>query len=129
MITYRNYEPVASWDEKYAPIPGWGMNARLLAGGRMIAVGDDTVISSTPVISPPPPPKSSVSWTNILIAAGVAAAVVYFLSPKKRFAFANVTRGTREVIFGKMRRTRRKERRAKARRRARAINAMRRSAR
>lgn len=35
---YRNTGPVAFEDERYAPVPGWGMNP-LLAGPRRIAVG------------------------------------------------------------------------------------------
>ncbi len=42
MGTYRNYTPVAWWDEKLAPVPGWGMRAKFLAGPKMIGVGDDT---------------------------------------------------------------------------------------
>jgi hypothetical protein len=37
MLSYRTPWPVAHWDEKFAPVPGWGMNPRL-AGPRDLAI-------------------------------------------------------------------------------------------
>lgn len=38
MNTYRNYHPIAYMDERFVPVPGWGMHP-VLAGGRTIAIG------------------------------------------------------------------------------------------
>lgn len=35
---YQNYLPVASVDEQYAPVPGWGMSANM-AGPRRVGIG------------------------------------------------------------------------------------------
>lgn len=38
MITYKNYHPIAYYDEQFVPVPGWGMQP-LLAGNPVIAIG------------------------------------------------------------------------------------------
>ena len=78
METYRNYTPVAYWDEKLAPVPGWGMRAKFLAGSPRIAVGDTMV---SPALATMLAPTQQQSWwssqsTGMKVAIGVGGVAV-----------------------------------------------------
>jgi hypothetical protein len=80
MITYRNYTPVAHWNEKYVPVPGWGMRAHFLAGSPRIAVGDAAAPLLNPAIATWTPQQpgwwaSRSTGTKIVIGVGAIAIV------------------------------------------------------
>jgi hypothetical protein len=70
---YHNHTPVAYRDEKLAPVPGWGMRAKYMAGPRMIGVGGfgQTVV--------PPPVSATPSWVipAIVVGVGLVGFLIY----------------------------------------------------
>lgn len=82
MFSYRNpsmlYGPVAQWDERYAPVPGWGVNP-LYAGPPRVGIGADA-------------PSCPLAWGPLIVAfvVGAAGTMLYLQQTKAKSAVVGV---------------------------------------